>query len=55
MSQPPSPLNKNVQASLLEILQAEPTTLQLEHALRLSAKWRAKLIHNTILKKQGTS
>jgi len=53
MSQPPSPLNKNVQASLLEILQAEPTTLQLEHALRLLAKWRAKLIHNTILQKTG--
>ena len=53
MSQPPSPLNKNVQASLLEIRQAEPTTLQLEHALRLLAKWRAKLIHNTILQKTG--
>lgn len=50
-----SPLNRHTQAAVREILQSEPTTAQLNNALRYLAKWRAKLIHNTITQKNGTT
>jgi len=51
----PSPLNKNIHASLLNILSADPTSDQLNQALRLLAKWRAKLIQNTVQQKSGST
>ena len=53
MSKPPSPLNKRVHTQLLELLASDPTPDQLNHALRLLAKWRAHLIENTVVQKSG--
>jgi hypothetical protein len=53
MKKPVSDLNRNVHATLIEMLQADPTADQLNLALRMLAKWRAKLIENTIVQKNG--
>lgn len=50
---PPSDLTRTVHADLLKMLQASPSPEQLNNALRHLAKWRAKLIHNTIVQKTG--
>lgn len=54
MSKPPSQLNKTIHAALLDIVSSEPTSDQLNQALRLLAKWRAKLIENSVMQKSGT-
>ena len=51
--QPLTELNRKVHAALIEMLQAEPTANQLNLAFRMLAKWRAKLIENTIVQKSG--
>lgn len=53
MSKPPSALNRRVHADLLEILSSEPTAEQLNMALRKLAKWRARLVENTVVQKSG--
>ena len=53
MSKAPSPFNKRIHKSLQQLLDAEPTTKQLNDALRLLAKWRAHLIENTVANKTG--
>jgi len=53
MKHPVTEFNKNVHAALIEMLQADPTADQLNLALRMLAKWRAKLIENTIAQKSG--
>lgn len=51
--EPPSDLTKTVHAALIEMLQAPASPEQLNNVLRHLAKWRAKLIHNTIVQKSG--
>lgn len=53
MKKPVSQLNKNIHAALLDILGSDPTSDQLNQALRLLAKWRARLIENTVIQKSG--
>ena len=53
MSRPPTDLNKHIHAQLLDLLAAEPTAHKLNLALRQLAKWRARLIENTHITKQG--
>lgn len=53
MKKPTSQLNKHVHATLLDMLGSDPTSDQLNQALRLLAKWRAKLIENTAIQKSG--
>ncbi|MCO4848704.1 MAG: hypothetical protein KC448_12130 [Yoonia sp.] len=53
MSKPTSQLNKHIHATLLDMLGSEPTSDQLNQALRLLAKWRARLIENTVIQKSG--
>ena len=53
MKKPVSDLTKQVHADLIEMLQAEPTAEQLNLALRKLAKWRARLVENTIALRAG--
>lgn len=49
-----SGLTKTVNAQLSTLLMQEPTQDALSQAYRLLAKWRAQLIENTIVARQGT-
>ncbi len=55
MSKPASQFNKRVHAELLQLLGGEPTSDQLNLALRKLAKWRAHLIENTLVQKSGNA
>ena len=49
-----SPHTKSVHKQLQELLEGEPSPAQLNKALRLLGKWRAKLIENTLVAQNGT-
>lgn len=53
MAQSASPLTVKVSQDLRKILAAPASPAQLNSALRLLAKWRARLVQNTTLAQQG--
>ena len=55
MTKPPSPLSINTQEHVLELLSGDPTPQKLDAALRHLAKWRSKLLENTVIGQNGTT
>lgn len=55
MKDAPSDLTLAVTRQLRTILEREPSPASLDAAIRLLAKWRARLIDNTLLKRSGTA
>lgn len=55
MSKPPSPLSIAAKERVLELLAGDPTPQRLDAALRHLAKWRAKLLENTLIAQNGTT
>lgn len=49
-----SALTRNVNSQLHALLEQEPSIQPLAQAYRLLAKWRAQLIENTLVRRQGT-
>ena len=55
MTKPPSPLSVNAKQHVLALLDGDPTPQRLDAALRHLAKWRAKLLENTLTAQNGTT
>lgn len=54
MANPPSPLTENVAMMLRTMIDGPPDAERLNAALRVLGKWRAQLLLNTIVKRDGT-
>jgi hypothetical protein len=55
MKKPASPLSVAAKEKVLQILAEEPSPQALNAALRHLAKWRAKLLENTLVAQEGTT
>ena len=49
-----STLTERIHDQLSELLEQDPSQAQLNQAMRLLAKWRAKLLENTLINQHGT-
>lgn len=53
MAEHPTPLTDRIHADLMRLLSGEPSQDALVRAMRLLGKWRAHLIENTVLARDG--
>ena len=53
MNKPPSPMSVTAKQKVFELLQGDPTPKKLNAALHELAKWRARLLENTLIAQDG--